>query len=72
MSPATEQDGRVSVPLVGDGTVIYSNPAAESLMSIITGQTPTEWVVPNEVRLPNSNEIVPASGRPLKSSVGAV
>ncbi len=57
--------------LVADekGTVIYSNPAAESLMSIITGQTPDEWSVPNEVRLPSSNELVPASERPLMRAV---
>jgi len=57
--------------LVGDvnGTVIYSNPAAESLMSIITGQTPDEWVAPNEVWLPNSNDRLPASERPLMRAV---
>jgi PAS domain S-box-containing protein len=57
--------------LVGDvnGTVIYSNPAAENLMSIITGQTPTEWALPNEVWLPNSNDRLPASERPLMRAV---
>jgi PAS domain S-box-containing protein len=53
----------------GKGTVIYSNPAAEGLMSIITGQTPDEWAQPNEVRLPNSNELLPANDRPLMRAV---
>jgi PAS domain S-box-containing protein len=57
--------------LVADdkGSVIYSNPVAERLMSIITGQTPAEWSVPNEVRLPDSNELVPINGRPLMRAV---
>jgi PAS domain S-box-containing protein len=52
-----------------EGNVIHSNPAAQRLMGITSGQTPAEWALPNEVRMPDGSEPVPLADRPLMRAV---
>ena len=52
-----------------EGNVIHSNPAAVRLMGIAAGQTPDEWSMSKDVRMPDGGEPVPLSEWPLMRAV---